>query len=94
MAVPSRKSPMVPDVLREKYRDYKKREEERKMEEERSSKEDSPMEERYSKEDKKALEDLVNEPPQGYAKGGMVKAGRSGRGDGKCIKGFTKGKVY
>lgn len=84
---------MVPEALRERFRDYKKREEERKTEEERRSMEDSTMEERYSKEDKKALEDLIKEPPKGYAKGGMVKKSKS-RGDGICVKGHTKGKVY
>lgn len=83
---------MVPASVREMYRDYKKQEEERKMEEERRSMEDSTMEERYSKEDKKALEDLIKGSPEGYAKGGMVT--KRGRGDGICIKGHTKGRMY
>ena len=53
-----------------------------------------------SKDDKDALKELIDtddEAPKPFRKGGMVnKSSKSGsrRGDGCCVKGHTKGKMY
>ena len=50
-----------------------------------------------SKSDKDALKELIEgdgESPKKFRKGGMVKKSSSGRGDGCCVKGRTKGKMY
>jgi hypothetical protein len=46
--------------------------------------------------DRRGFEDLIEETSKGYAKGGMVTKSKSkkGRGDGICIKGHTKGRMY
>jgi len=70
-------------------REKKRREQERAVEEANRPAESS--ESRYSDADRKALEEMSGE---GFAKGGMVTKGKKGRGDGICIKGHTKGKMY
>ena len=70
-------------------REKKRREQEKAVEEANRPAESS--ESRYSDADRKALEEMSGE---GFAKGGMVTKGKKGRGDGICIKGHTKGKMY
>lgn len=86
MAKPSEKYSIVPEALRDKFRDYKKSE----RKEDRSEGETS--EEGPSEQDREALKKLIEDSSKGYAKGGMVK--RAGRGDGCATRGFTKGKMY
>lgn len=86
---------VVPNFIRNRMREKKRREQEKALEEARRTEE--PSESRYSDEDRKALGEMAGE---GFAKGGMVTKGKSksaskkGRGDGICIKGHTKGKMY
>lgn len=88
MAKPSEKYSIVPEMLRDKFRQYKQSErKEDKMEGEAS-------EEGSSEQDREALKRLIEDSTKGYKKGGMVKKGRAGRGDGCCTKGFTKGRMY
>ncbi len=70
-------------------REKKRREQEKALEEANRPSESS--ESRYSDADRKALEEMSGE---GFAKGGMVTKGKKGRGDGICMKGHTKGKMY
>ncbi len=70
-------------------REKKRREQERAVEEANRPAESS--ESRYSDADRKALEEMSGE---GFAKGGMVTKSKKGRGDGICIKGHTKGRMY
>jgi hypothetical protein len=70
-------------------REKKRREQEKALEEANRPAESS--ESRYSDADRKALEEMSGE---GFAKGGMVTKGKKGRGDGICMKGHTKGKMY
>jgi len=106
MAKPSEKYSIVPQALRDKFREYKKKEREEDMKEGEASEESS------SKQDREALKRLIENDgamggpagmdttpqgstePQAYRKGGMVRKARSGRGDGCAIKGFTKGRMY
>jgi len=44
--------------------------------------------------DRRGFEDLIEKTSRGYAKGGMVTKSKKGRGDGICIKGHTKGRMY
>jgi len=78
---------VVPGFIRDRMREKKRREQEKALEEARRTEE--PTENRISEEDRKALSDMAGE---GYAKGGMVT--KKGRGDGICMKGHTKGKMY
>lgn len=94
MASPPRSSPVVPEALRDLSRRKKQREQEDRMEEVRRSAEEESSKNRYSDDDKRSLEDLMKEPAEGYAKGGMVRKKGGHRGDGICVKGHTKGKVY
>jgi len=88
MAKPSEKYSIVPQGLRDKFREYKQRERmEDKMEGE-------GMEEGSSEQDREALKKLIEDSTKGYAKGGMVKKSKGHRGDGCCIKGHTKGRMY
>lgn len=86
MAKPSEKYSIVPESLRNKYREYKKNE----RSEDKSEGEAS--EEGPSEQDREALKRLIEDSSKGYAKGGMAK--RSSRGDGCAVKGYTKGKMY
>ena len=94
MASPPRSSPVVPEALRNLSRRKKQREQESRMEEIRRSAEEESSESGYSDEDKEALEELMKEPAEGYAKGGMVRKKGGHRGDGICVKGHTKGRMY
>lgn len=94
MASPPRSSPIVPEFLRDMSRKKKKRESEERVEEIRRSADEASSQSRYSDEDRGALRDLIEEPAQGFAKGGMVRKKGGHRGDGCCIKGHTKGKMY
>ena len=80
---------IVPGFIRNRMREKKRREQEKALEEARRTEE--PSESRYSDEDRKALSEMAGE---GFAKGGMVTKGKKGRGDGICIKGHTKGRMY
>lgn len=80
---------IVPKFIRDRAREKKRREQEKALEEARRTEE--PSESRYSDEDRKALEEMAGE---GFAKGGMVTKSKKGRGDGICIKGHTKGRMY
>lgn len=80
---------VVPGFIRDRMREKKRREQEKALEEARRTQE--PTENRISEEDRKALSDMAGE---GYAKGGMVTKSKKGRGDGICIKGHTKGRMY
>ena len=57
-------------------------------------------EQRSTGKDTRGFEDLIEKEAGGFAKGGMVtkskskSAGSKHRGDGCCMKGHTKGKVY
>ncbi len=108
MAKPSEKYSIVPQALRDKFREYKKKE---RMED---MKEGEASEETSSKQDREALRRLIENDgamggpadatmsgpssgdtgPQMYRKGGMVKKSKGHRGDGCCIKGHTKGRMY
>lgn len=105
MAKPSEKYSIVPQALRDKFREYKKKE---RMED---VKEGESSEETSSKQDREALKRLIENEgsmspsdmggpaggdtgPQMYRKGGMVKKSKGHRGDGCCIKGHTKGRMY
>lgn len=83
---------VVPDFIRDRFREKKRRERDEMMEERRRPMEES-SESRYSDEDRKALDELSGEAAKGFAKGGMVKKGKH-RGDGVCTKGHTKGRMY
>lgn len=80
---------VVPGFIRDRMREKKRREQQKALEEARRTEE--PTENRISEEDRKALSDMAGE---GYAKGGMVTKSKKGRGDGICIKGHTKGRMY
>lgn len=80
---------VVPGFIRDRMREKKRREQQKALEEARRTEE--PTENRISEEDRKALSDMAGE---GYAKGGMVTKSKKGRGDGICMKGHTKGKMY
>jgi len=80
---------VVPKFIRDRMRDKKRREQERAVEE--ASRPAESSESRYSDADRKALEEMSGE---GFAKGGMVTKSKKGRGDGICIKGHTKGRMY
>lgn len=57
-------------------------------------------EQRSTGKDTRGFEDLIENETRGFAKGGMVRktgpksAAKKGRGDGICIKGHTKGRMY
>jgi hypothetical protein len=110
MAKPSEKYSVVPTFLRDKFREYKKKERMEDKTEGESAKAEGP-----SEQDREALRRLIesdgastgpaggpaggqmttgNTEAQGYRKGGMVRKSRSGRGDGCAVKGFTKGRMY
>jgi len=106
MAKPSEKYSVVPTFLRDKFREYKKKERMEDKTEGESAKAQGP-----SEQDREALRRLIesdgastgpagdqmptgNTEAQGYRKGGMVRKSRSGRGDGCAVKGFTKGRMY
>jgi hypothetical protein len=106
MAKPSEKYSIVPQALRDKFREYKRKERAEDMKEGEASEETS------FKQDREALKRLIENDgamggpagmdttpqgdtePQMYRKGGMVKKSKGHRGDGCCIKGHTKGRMY
>jgi hypothetical protein len=99
---PSEENSIVPTMIRDKFREFKKREREEELKRER---ENTPAQKPSSESDSKALEELIDQSAAAedqssyrkFAKGGMVKKAsksRSHRGDGIATKGFTKGRMY
>ena len=89
METSSSRYSVVPKFIRDRMRDKKRREQERAVDE--ASRPAESSESRYSDADRKALEEMSGE---GFAKGGMVRKKGGHRGDGCCMKGHTKGKMY
>lgn len=102
MAKASEKYSPVPDFLRDKYREYKKREKDMEMERETKDRENASPTSNVTESDRRALDELVDQSAsaedqskyRGYRKGGMVKKSRAGRGDGCATRGYTKGRMY
>lgn len=59
MAKASETYSSVPNIIRDKFREYKKREREAEMEREQKSRDSAPMQSTPSAEDRKALDELV-----------------------------------